>query len=230
MYGYIYKTTNLVNNKIYIGQHKSSTFNFKYKGSGTILREAFKKYEKENFHVEILEVCETQEELNEKEIYYIDLYNSRNPDIGYNISQGGHERFFTGMKHTEESKKKMSEKALNRPHPPTTKGRVCYTNGKVNKLLKEDEVEEYISKGFYKGKTLPENYVVWNKGLTKETNSSMRKLSEDRKERLKNGEVIGYCNNKMCKKGFQVGMKPWNKGLKGYNEGHPYYPHKNKNK
>ena len=43
MYGYIYKTTNLVNGKIYIGQHKSNTFDTNYYGSGTILNKAIQK-------------------------------------------------------------------------------------------------------------------------------------------------------------------------------------------
>ena len=55
-YGYIYKTTNLINGKIYIGQHKSNLFDSQYKGSGVILRKAFAKYGKENFKVEII-VC-----------------------------------------------------------------------------------------------------------------------------------------------------------------------------
>ena len=40
MFGYIYKTTNLLNNKIYIGQHKSELFDTKYFGSGKILKNA----------------------------------------------------------------------------------------------------------------------------------------------------------------------------------------------
>lgn len=43
MYGYIYKTTNLINNKIYIGQHKHEKFDIKYFGSGYALVNAIKK-------------------------------------------------------------------------------------------------------------------------------------------------------------------------------------------
>ena len=44
MFGYIYITTNLITNRKYIGQHRSKTFDFiNYKGSGKILRKAFKK-------------------------------------------------------------------------------------------------------------------------------------------------------------------------------------------
>jgi group I intron endonuclease len=83
----IYKTTNLVNGKIYIGQDKNN--NLSYLGSGKILHLAFRKYGLENFNKEILEVCESIEELNEREKYWISFYDSTNRSIGYNISLGG---------------------------------------------------------------------------------------------------------------------------------------------
>ena len=43
MFGYIYKTTNKINNKIYIGQHKHADFDKQYYGSGKIILEAIKK-------------------------------------------------------------------------------------------------------------------------------------------------------------------------------------------
>ena len=87
MYGYIYKTTNLIDNKIYIGKKKGE-FTEKYKGSGKYLRNAVNKYGVENFKVEIIEYCETLEEQNEKEKYWIDYYRSQNAEI-YNIANGG---------------------------------------------------------------------------------------------------------------------------------------------
>ena len=122
MYGYVYKTTNLINNKIYIGQHKSSYINNHYLGSGKNIKKAINKYGKEYFTQTILCECNSKEELDNKEIYYIDLYNSRNPEIGYNITQGGQVKFFTGLTHSDLSKQKMSLRAKNRPHPPTTAG------------------------------------------------------------------------------------------------------------
>lgn len=89
MYGYIYKTTNLVNGKIYIGQHKSTNFDARYYGSGLLLREALKKYGKDNFTIEVIEECASKKELDEKEIYYIYLFDAMNSDIDYNLSLGG---------------------------------------------------------------------------------------------------------------------------------------------
>ena len=88
-YGYIYLTTNLINNKKYIGQHKSQKFNPNYKGSGIEIVKAFEKYGKENFRVELLEWCDTKEKLNDQEIYYISYYNAINDPNYYNIAKGG---------------------------------------------------------------------------------------------------------------------------------------------
>jgi len=66
---HVYKTTNLINNKIYIGQEKGNDIN--YLGSGKILKLAIKKYGVENFKKEILQTCTNQKELNESEIYWI---------------------------------------------------------------------------------------------------------------------------------------------------------------
>ena len=129
MFGYIYIVTCLIDGKIYIGQHKSEEFDDSYLGSGVNIKKSVKKYGSESFSVSLLEWCSTQEEANEKEVYYIEAYDSRNPEIGYNIAAGGQERFFTGCEHTECARKKMSDRAKSRSHPPTTSGRVCYTDG-----------------------------------------------------------------------------------------------------
>ena len=89
LYGYIYKTTNMLNNKIYIGQHKGTIFDPYYYGSGSRFRTALKKYGKENFKCELLEKCDTPELLNEREVYWIEFYQATNPLIGYNLAKGG---------------------------------------------------------------------------------------------------------------------------------------------
>lgn len=83
----IYKTTNLINNKIYVGQDSKNNPN--YYGSGKILKAAIKKYGKINFKKEILEHCRTRDELNDCEKYWICELESQNPNIGYNITAGG---------------------------------------------------------------------------------------------------------------------------------------------
>lgn len=84
----IYKITNLINGKIYIGQYSGKDFE-SYWGSGLLLKKAIKKYGKENFKKEIIEICESKQILNEKEVYWISFYNSIDSKIGYNIHKGG---------------------------------------------------------------------------------------------------------------------------------------------
>lgn len=91
----IYKITNLINKKIYIGQ--SIDINRRFKEHIRIsklnkdnmpIHKAIYKYGIENFILEIIEECNI-ELLDEKEIYYINFFNSRDKHIGYNISFGG---------------------------------------------------------------------------------------------------------------------------------------------
>lgn len=87
VYGKIYKTTNIINNKIYIGQNTNN--NSKYLGSGRLIKEAIVKYGKKNFVRIDIDACYSQEELDEREQYWITFYDSTNRRIGYNIAFGG---------------------------------------------------------------------------------------------------------------------------------------------
>lgn len=84
---YVYKIINCINNKIYIGKHKG-LLNDNYLGSGKIIKRAIQKYGKENFNKEILIICKDNQEANYWEKYYIQEFNSFQPN-GYNISKGG---------------------------------------------------------------------------------------------------------------------------------------------
>lgn len=87
----IYKITNNINNKSYIGQSINIERRWRehknLKIIDSILKNAFIKYEIKNFSFSILEECD-REKLNEKEIFYIKKYNSLKPN-GYNIVEGG---------------------------------------------------------------------------------------------------------------------------------------------
>jgi group I intron endonuclease len=89
MYGFIYITTNLVNGKQYIGQHVSSTQNDDgYFGSGTLIKQAIKKYGKKSFLREILYVSFDQNDLDEKEKWFIEKYNAVDDPKFYNLALG----------------------------------------------------------------------------------------------------------------------------------------------
>ena len=84
----IYKITNLINNKIYIGQHVTTNVNDDYMGSGDHIKNAIKKYGIENFKKEIIAECSSFDEMNEleKELVNQDFVNNPNT---YNHAIGG---------------------------------------------------------------------------------------------------------------------------------------------
>lgn len=106
IYGYIYETQCLINNKKYIGQH-CGAFNPKYLGSGTILLRAVKKYGSMNFQVRLIQYAASLSELVYLERYYIAKYNAINSDMYYNITLGG--ETYLGGHLSERHKKYLSE-------------------------------------------------------------------------------------------------------------------------
>lgn len=87
-YFIIYKTTNILNGKYYIGKHKTNNLDDKYLGSGIALQGAIKKYGRKNFIKEILFLFDTEEEMNLKESEIVNeaFCSNRN---NYNLALGG---------------------------------------------------------------------------------------------------------------------------------------------
>ncbi len=103
---FIYKITNLKNNKCYIGQTVVGVEQrfAGHKSGDSIVARAIRKHGLENFKVETLEQLDCLEDLNNREIYWIAHFNSTIPN-GYNIRSGG----MSGGKLSEQTKRKISE-------------------------------------------------------------------------------------------------------------------------
>jgi len=94
--GIIYRVTNIINGKIYVGQTIHSIENRKSeheeksrrKGVSSYFHKAIRKYTPDNFNWEIIAHCYSKEELDDMEFHYIKQYNSFNP-CGYNMTFGG---------------------------------------------------------------------------------------------------------------------------------------------
>jgi group I intron endonuclease len=82
----IYKTTNLVTGKIYVGKAKINDPS--YLGSGVILNQSIKKHGKQNFVKELLEECDDSI-VDSREKHWISILKSTDRNIGYNITDGG---------------------------------------------------------------------------------------------------------------------------------------------
>ena len=162
MYGYIYKVTNKINSKIYIGQKKSSTFlNEEYLGSGSLIRGAIIKYGKENFSCELLKECCSQFELDMYEEHFIKKYNSTSREIGYNTSLGGRMNDKISKIIFRKDPEAIELRELNRRE--NLKNKIKKKN-KINKKpdIKEPEIEEQIE--IHKD---PYNIFVIHKGKIK---------------------------------------------------------------
>lgn len=170
MYGYVYKITNKLNGKIYIGKRVSEIFDENYWGSGRILKYAIDKYGINNFDREILQWYNSDEDLNAGEIFWINKLNSTDKNIGYNLTEGGtggntikylseeeklnrlekiretnnnkseDEKLKLHIKRSENSKRMMAERKAN-GIPGNTKGRKWYTNGVEDKMLLECPID-----------------------------------------------------------------------------------------
>ena len=207
MFGYIYKTTNTINNKIYVGQHKTDKdcLDESYIGSGKLLLEAIAKYGREKFICEIIEWCETEEELNDREIYYIKELKSTTDFGNYNISDGGFVPRFSGVRNgmygvhrpkTEAEKQHLSEVLKGRAvkgHPWTEKQRETY----VSTFVEYNKTRDYseVSKALTGSKMMTDgNVQKWIK-------------PDDIQKMLDEGWVIGSCK-KRAKKNYKSGSNP----------------------
>jgi group I intron endonuclease len=118
----VYKVTNKINNKFYVGVHSTKNPNDSYMGSGKIIKDAILKYGKENFVKEVLFIFDSLEEaLNkEKEIVNENFVKDNN---NYNLSLGGgiggkniNGLSFAGHRHDEKTKEKIRKASLGNSH------------------------------------------------------------------------------------------------------------------
>lgn len=180
----IYKVENLINGKIYIGltirtlearksQHIRDALNNKDKN---VFHRALRKYGEENFKWEVIDNAETEEELKEKEIYYISFYNSyihAENSNGYNLTYGGEGT--SGYKLSNESKRKIGDKSKGRIFNEETKKKM--SNARKGKTF-TDEHKQKISDS-KKGVSRSEE----TKKKIREANIG-KKHTEDTKEKI----------------------------------------------
>lgn len=112
MFYTIYRTTNNVDGKVYIGKHQTLDLDDEYLGSGKLLKRALQKHGRENFSKEILHVFDNEEEMNAKEAELI-TEEFCSLDTNYNLCRGGKGGWgfvnkngsFAGRKQSENQKK-----------------------------------------------------------------------------------------------------------------------------
>ena len=136
----VYKIINSINQKCYIGIHKTDNIYDNYMGSGKLIKCAIKKYGRDNFKKEILFVFDSLLEAQNKEIEIVNI-NFIMDDNNYNISIGGglggadiNGLTFHNKKHSDESKNKISKSKL---------GKSYLTEDGKNKIIINNNIKTY---------------------------------------------------------------------------------------
>lgn len=135
----VYKVTNNINKKFYIGVHSTTDPNDSYLGSGKIIKDAIAKYGKHNFHKEVLFIFDNLEDALSKEKEIVNEQFVKSED-NYNISLGGgiggkniNGFSFSGKSHSEETIEKIRQASLGNSH---NKGKALSEEHKKNIGLK----------------------------------------------------------------------------------------------
>jgi group I intron endonuclease len=145
---FIYLITNKNNGKLYVGQTINDPIQrfmehcWDVSRSVRPLQNAIKKYGKDNFTIEVLAKATSLEELSQLEKHFIKELNTRNKDIGYNLTEGG--EGVSGYIPTKEVRERISlsqkKRFKDRPESNYMKGRV----GELSPFYGKKHSEETI--------------------------------------------------------------------------------------
>lgn len=220
---YIYRITNNINGKTYIGQHKYKDLNDNYMGSGFLLKKAYKKYGEENFKKEILyKDIQYKETADSVEMYAI----AKERSIGkaeYNIANGGNgpgtiseetkrkiAEANKGKHHSEETRRKMSE---------TRKGKEGYWKGKSRSEEWKRKMSEALKgnqngKGYHPSEETRKKLSEAHKGkkFGPPSEEWRRKHSEALKGKKWFNNGVKSIMSFECPEGYVAGRIKWTKG------------------
>ena len=205
----IYKTTNLINGKIYIGKHKTTNLDDMYIGSGKILKHAIKKHGINNFIKEYLFIFDNEEDMNNKELELVSEEFIKE-DTNYNLKLGGEGGWdyvntagFRGVfgKHSESTRKHLS------------KSRKRFLSIKENR---ENNLEKLKRMRVNSIKNNP-NGTFYGKRHTEETKEKLRKPKNIGKENSQYDMMWIYSLEEKISKRInknEVIPEGWSKGRK----------------
>ena len=183
----VYKITNKITGKIYIGiTNQGSGARYRHHwyesriGEPSPIHRSMAKYGEDNFTLEIIDFAETYEELKEKEKFWIKKFNSTDRNIGYNLTEGGDGTF--GRTHSEETKEKIRQKALGRKISEETKKKM--SEARIGKC--SDKQREHLKKISIQAKAIP----VLQFSKTGEFIAKYESVSEAARQTGINGDTI----------------------------------------
>lgn len=180
MHYLIYKITNKLDNKFYVGKHKTKNKNDDYFGSGLLLERAVEKHGKENFVKEVVMELSTEEEMNQKEADIVDEDFVARDDT-YNIMLGG----CGGFDYINDNKLNKTPEAID-----AHKRNVDNTNSNKRKKWLLENDEEYRKEVSKKRSNIMKHYLAGNKNpfLGKTHSEDTRKKMSDAKRGMFDGD------------------------------------------
>ena len=192
-YNYIYKITNNINGKLYIGKHSKDNLDDGYMGSGILIKKAITKYGIENFTKEYLAFCDNEDTLNYLEKFYIKKYKAR--EVGYNLTDGGDGQLgvpragqnvgMYGKHHSEETKQKIGEALKGKKRKPFSKEHKKRISVALSNRVVSEETKQKISEA-RKGIISPmkgKHHSIETKNKISKSNSG-KHLSEESKQKI----------------------------------------------
>lgn len=212
----IYKITNKINGKIYIGKHQTQDLNDGYMGSGKLIKNAIEKYGIENFEKEILYQFETEKEMNIKEADLV-TEDFVKEETNYNLCPGGKGGW--GYNNTKEGQKlrefsydrwrKAGSLALKRKLETDEKFKALHT-----KRLKESS-----KKGIGAQKIKYPNGTFYGKIHSEQTKEKIGKSNSELQKGKCNSQygtmwITNGRENKKIKKDIDIIPEGWYKGRK----------------
>jgi hypothetical protein len=207
-YHFIYKTTNLLSGKYYIGMHSTDNLEDGYMGSGKRLRRSLNKYGVENHKREILEFLNSREELKKREEEIVNL-NEVAKENCMNLKVGGTGGFSTEQQKLNAEKSNRKQKFLKENEP-----------GWIEK--KGSKIREKLIEAYNDGKREKKYFYDWSD--KKHNDETKNKISNSKKGAGMGSEnsQFGTCwitkngiNKKIKKEELELFTKQgWNKGRK----------------
>ena len=197
MFYTIYKITNTINGKYYIGKHQTKDLDDRYMGSGKLLKLAINKYGIEYFVKEILHIFDTEEDMNSKEKELVVISEQT-----YNLNEGGHGGFSYINSKPELVAKK--NKNLWSPERATIKWKEKYDN---DPEFRNQHLEK-TKKGFEKFKEMYPNGTWTGRTHSKESKLKMSEAKKNKYNGNKNPQwgtmwiTNGITNKKIKKEGL----------------------------
>jgi group I intron endonuclease len=201
---WIYKITCLSTHKFYIGKCEQSRLKDRFDKHKSelnrnvhfnrYLQKAWNKYGKSNFIFESIDFVEKNSDhnINELEIYWINKLRSNNKDIGYNLTSGGN----GGLSPSEETRLKLSlaskKNFLENPKGHFKKGQTAWNKGIPRTEVEKKEHSEKMKGISAWNKGLKNVQVAWNKGII---TSDSTKLKQSLAKKGKQSGSKGYSKH-----------------------------------